>query len=51
MTQPFTRADLARAEHHLLRDGRFANARVERVRLDAAALVADQDGAEALFSL
>jgi len=34
MPQPFTRADLARAEHHLLRDGRFANARVERVRLD-----------------
>jgi len=27
-------ADLARAEHHLLRDGRFANARVERVRID-----------------
>jgi hypothetical protein len=34
MNPPFTRADLARAEHHLLRDGRFANARVERVRLD-----------------
>ncbi|HMO47543.1 MAG TPA: hypothetical protein PKB14_16115 [Rubrivivax sp.] len=36
MPQPFTRADLARAERHLLRDGRFANARVERVRLDGA---------------
>jgi hypothetical protein len=34
MTLHFTRADLARAERHLLRDGRFANARVERVRLD-----------------
>ena len=34
MPKPFTRADLARAERHLLRDGRFANARVERVRLD-----------------
>lgn len=34
MPQPFTRADLARAERHLLRDGRFANAKVERVRLD-----------------
>ena len=33
---PFTRADLARAERRLLRDGRFANARVERVRLDGA---------------
>jgi hypothetical protein len=31
---PFGRADLGRAEHELLRDGRFANARVERVRLD-----------------
>jgi hypothetical protein len=34
MPQPFNRADLARAERHLLRDGRFANAKVERVRLD-----------------
>ena len=34
MPKPFTRADLARAERRLLRDGRFANARVERVRLD-----------------
>ena len=34
MPQPFSRADLARAERKLLRDGRFANARVERVRLD-----------------
>jgi hypothetical protein len=34
MAQPFTRADLGRAQRHLLRDGRFANARVERVRLD-----------------
>lgn len=31
--RPFTRAQLADAERHLLRDGRFANARVERVRL------------------
>jgi hypothetical protein len=30
----FGRADLVRAERRLLRDGRFANARVERVRLD-----------------
>lgn len=30
----FGRADLGRAERELLRDGRFANARVERVRLD-----------------
>ena len=34
MPNPFTRTDLARAERRLLRDGRFANARVERVRLD-----------------
>jgi hypothetical protein len=31
---PFTRADLARAQRDLLRDGRWANARVERVTLD-----------------
>lgn len=30
----FTRADLARAQRELLRDGRWANARVERVTLD-----------------
>jgi len=30
---PFGRADLAHAERHLLRDGRFANARVERVHI------------------
>ncbi len=30
---PFTRADLPLAERRLLRDGRFANARVERVRI------------------
>jgi hypothetical protein len=34
MPRAFTRADLTRAERHLLRDGRFANAKVERVRLD-----------------
>ena len=33
-TAPFDRARLATAEHHLLRDGRFANARVERVRIN-----------------
>ena len=32
-TLPFERADLDRAERELLRDGRFANARVERVRV------------------
>ena len=31
--KPFDRAALAAAERHLLRDGRFANARVERVRV------------------
>ena len=31
---PFDRAQLASAERELLRDGRFANARVERVRID-----------------
>jgi serine/threonine protein kinase len=31
---PFDRGRLAGAEHELLRDGRFANARVERVRID-----------------
>lgn len=31
---PFRRADLARAERQLLRDGRWANARVEVVRID-----------------
>jgi len=30
---PFGRADLEHAERHLLRDGRFANARVERVHI------------------
>jgi len=34
--RPFVRADLAAAERQLLRDGRFANARVERVRLAGA---------------
>ena len=34
MTVPFGRAQLAGAERELLRDGRFANARVERVRID-----------------
>jgi hypothetical protein len=33
-TLPFDRARLAGAERELLRDGRFANARVERVRID-----------------
>ena len=32
MTSPFDRGALASAERQLLRDGRFANARVERVR-------------------
>lgn len=39
MTKPFDRAaleSLAEAERKLLRDGRFANARVERVRLAGA---------------
>ena len=31
--KPFDRATLAAAQRHLLRDGRFANARVERVRV------------------
>ena len=35
--RPFTRAQLAGAERHLLRDGRFANARVERVRIGGSA--------------
>ncbi|HOM13597.1 MAG TPA: hypothetical protein PLB41_09790 [Rubrivivax sp.] len=34
--KPFDRATLAAAERHLLRDGRFANARVERVRIGGA---------------
>jgi hypothetical protein len=34
--RPFDRARLATAERDLLRDGRFANARVERVRIDGA---------------
>ena len=33
---PFGRGELAGAERQLLRDGRFANARVERVRIDGA---------------
>jgi hypothetical protein len=33
MASPFDRAALASAERKLLRDGRFANARVERVRI------------------
>lgn len=31
---PFTRADLGRARRKLMRDGRWANARVERVAID-----------------
>lgn len=34
MPQPFTRADLDRAHVTLLRDGRWANARVSRVEID-----------------
>ena len=34
MASPFDRAALASAERKLLRNGRFANARVERVRID-----------------
>lgn len=34
MAASFTRADLARAARELMRDGRWANARVERVSLD-----------------
>lgn len=37
MAAPFTRADLARADRELLRDGRWANARVEKVTLDGVA--------------
>lgn len=37
MSQPFTRADLARAQVTLLRDGRWANARVSRVEIDGEA--------------
>ena len=33
----FSRSDLARAERELLRDGRWANARVEKVTLDGVA--------------
>lgn len=33
---PFTRADLAHARRRLLRSGRWANARVERVTIDGA---------------
>ena len=33
--RPFDRSRLALAERELLRDGRFANARVERVRIDS----------------
>ncbi|MBK6866005.1 MAG: hypothetical protein IPG91_22120 [Ideonella sp.] len=33
MATPFTRADLERSERELLRDGRWANARVEKVTL------------------
>jgi hypothetical protein len=36
MTAPFGRAQLASAERELLRDGRFANAKVERVRIVGA---------------
>jgi len=36
MSPPFDRAALAGAERKLLRDGRFANARVERVRVAGA---------------
>ena len=36
MTSPFDRGALASAERKLLRDGRFANARVERVRVAGA---------------
>ncbi|MFO1395289.1 MAG: hypothetical protein U1F09_16190, partial [Steroidobacteraceae bacterium] len=34
MANPFSRADLERASRDLIRDGRWANARVERVTLD-----------------
>lgn len=37
MSQPFTRADLARAQVTLLRDGRWANARVSRVEIGGEA--------------
>ncbi len=36
MSPPFDRSALATAERRLLRDGRFANARVERVRIGGA---------------
>jgi hypothetical protein len=43
----FGRADLAGAERALLRDGRFANARVERVRIDGVDWIFKDFGARA----
>lgn len=49
MPKPFTRADLARAERKLLRDGRFANARVERVHVAGADWIFKDFSSRAFF--
>jgi hypothetical protein len=45
----FDRAALASAERHLLRDGRFANARVERVRIVGADWIFKDFASRAFF--
>jgi len=45
----FDRAALASAERHLLRDGRFANARVERVRIAGADWIFKDFASRAFF--
>ncbi len=47
--RPFDRAALASAERQLLRDGRFANARVERVRIAGADWIFKDFGSRTFF--
>ena len=47
--KPFDRAALAAAERQLLRDGRFANARVERVRIAGADWIFKDFASRAFF--
>ena len=47
--RPFDRATLASAERQLLRDGRFANARVERVRIGGTDWIVKDFGSRAFL--
>jgi hypothetical protein len=49
MSPAFDRAALTTAERKLLRDGRFANARVERVRIDGADWIFKDFASRAFF--